>query len=140
MGSASGVDLKTALMSGIREQNKVFFSMVVAQAQSVEVDGDTVYFAYAPVHKSLRTNFEGRRGWLEQMATQIAGRPIKVLGKDGDPAIAAEKAVASTQQIARQTELKAKAQAEPAVQNILDVFGGEIERVDERKKPQDEGN
>ena len=126
-----GADLKTALMSNIREGNKVFFSMVVAQAQSVEVDGDSVVFAFAPVHKSLRANFDGRRGWLDQMATQIAGRPIHVISKDGDPAVAAEKSAASLQQSARQSELKAKAQAEPAVQNILDVFGGEIEGVEE---------
>ncbi len=133
-------DLKAAMMSTIRESNKVFFSMVVAQAQSVEVEGDSIVFAFAPVHKSLRANFEGRRGWLEQMAQQIAGRPIKVLSKDGDPAIAAEKAAATLQQSARQTELKAKAQAEPAVQNILDVFGGEIEGVEERTKHQDDEN
>ena len=124
-------DLKAALMSNIREQNKVFFSMVVAQAQSVEADGDTVVFAFAPVHKSLRANFEGRKAWLEQLAQQIAGRPIKVMSKEGDPAIAAERAAAVTQQNARQVELKAKAQAEPSVQNILDVFGGEVEAVEE---------
>lgn len=118
-------------MATIRESNKVFFSMVVAQAQSVEVVGDSVVFAFAPVHKTLRTNFEGRRGWLEQMAHQIAGRPIKVVAKDGDPAVAAEKAAASSQQLARQAELKEKAKAEPSVQNILDVFGGEIEAVEE---------
>jgi hypothetical protein len=128
------------MMSTIRESNKVFFSMVVAQAQSVEVEGDSIVFAFAPVHKSLRQNFEGRRGWLEQMAAQIAGKPIKILSKDGDPAIAAEKAAATTQQVARQTELKAKAKAEPAVQNILDVFGGEIEAVEERSKHQDDEN
>jgi DNA polymerase-3 subunit gamma/tau len=133
-------DLKSAMMSTIRESNKVFFSMVVAQAQSVEVEGDSIVFAFAPVHKSLRQNFEGRRGWLEQMAAQIAGKPIKILSKDGDPAIAAEKAAATTQQVARQTELKAKAKAEPAVQNILDVFGGEIEAVEERSKHQDDEN
>lgn len=131
-GSAPFVaDLKAALMSNIREQNKVFFSMVVAQAQSVEVEGDSVVFAFAPVHKSLRSNFEGRKAWLEQMAQQIAGRPIKVRSKEGDPAIAAERAAAATQQNARQVELKAKAQAEPSVQNILDVFGGEVEAVEE---------
>ena len=133
--SASAGDLKGALMSSIRESNKVFFSMVVAQAQSVEVDGDSVVFAFAPVHKSLRANFEGRRGWLEKMATEIARRPIKVVSKDGDPVVAAEKAAVTSQQLARQSELKAKAKAEPAVQNILDVFGGEIETVEEVERP-----
>ena len=127
--------MKSALMSSIREQNKVFFSMVIAQAQSVEVDGDTVAFAFAPVHKSLRSNFEGRKAWIEQLANGIAGRPIKVISKDGDPVVAAERAAATSQQVAKQAELKAKAQAEPSVQNILDVFGGEIESVDEGERP-----
>ena len=121
-------------MANIREANKVFFSMVIAQAQSIEVEGDTVSFAFAPNHKSLRTQFDGRRGWLEQMAHQIAGRAISVVSKDGDPAIAAERAAQAQQQVTRQTELKEKAKAEPAVQNILDVFGGEIEDVEERNK------
>ena len=122
------------MMSNIREANKVFFSMVIAQAQSIDVDGDTISFAFAPNHRSLRTQFDGRRGWLEQMAQQIAGRPIKVLSKDGDPAVAAERAAQAQQQTTRQSELKEKAKAEPAVQNILDVFGGEIENVEEGNK------
>jgi hypothetical protein len=32
---------------------------------------------------------------------------------------------------ARQAELRARAQAEPAVQAMLDVFGGDIEDVEE---------
>ena len=124
-------DLKAALMSNVREANKVFFSMVIAQAQSVEHEGDALVFAFAPVHKSLRTQFEGKRGWLEQIAAQIAGRPIKVLAKDGDPAIAAAKSAETVQAAAKQADLKAKAKTEPGVQNILDVFGGDIESVEE---------
>lgn len=124
-------DLKAALLSNVREANKVFFSMVIAQAQSVEVEGDAIAFAFAPVHKSLRTQFEGKRGWLEQIAAQIAGRPIKILAKDGDPAIAAAKSAETVQAAAKQADLKTKAKAEPGVQNILDVFGGDIESVEE---------
>jgi DNA polymerase-3 subunit gamma/tau len=124
-------DLKAALMSNVRETNKVFFSMVIAQAQSVEHEGDALVFAFAPVHKSLRTQFEGKRGWLEQIAAQIAGKPIKVIAKDGDPAIAAAKSAETVQAAAKQADLKAKAKAEPGVQNILDVFGGDIESVEE---------
>lgn len=132
--SASGdLDVKSALMANVRENNKVFFSMVIAQAQTVEVEGDAVVFAYAPVHKSLRSQLEGRKGWLEQIATQVAGRPIKVLTKDGDPAIAAERAAAAVQQTQKQADLKAKAKEQPSVQNILDVFGGEVESVEEKE-------
>jgi hypothetical protein len=126
------VDVKAALMANVRENNKVFFSMVIAQAQTVEVEGDAVVFAYAPVHKSLRSQLEGRKGWLEQIATQVAGRPIKVLTKDGDPVIAAERAAAAAQQTQKQADLKAKAKEQPSVQNILDVFGGEVESVEEK--------
>jgi hypothetical protein len=125
--------VKNALMANVRENNKVFFSMVIAQAQTVEVEGDAVVFAYAPVHKSLRTQLEGRKGWLEQIATQVAGRPFKVLTKDGDPAIAAERAAAAVQQTQKQADLKAKAKETPSVQNILDVFGGEVESVEEKE-------
>ena len=124
-------ELKVALLSNVREANKVFFSMVIAQAQSVEVEGDAIAFAFAPVHKNLRTQFEGKRGWLEQIAAQIAGRPIKVVAKDGDPAIAAAKSAETVQAAAKQADLKAKAKTEPGVQNILDVFGGDIESVEE---------
>jgi len=109
----------------------VFFSMVIAQAQSVEVEGDSIGFAFAPVHKSLRTQFEGKRGWLESIAAQIAGRPIRIVAKDGDPAIAAAKSAETVQAAAKQADLKAKAKTEPGVQNILDVFGGDIESVEE---------
>ena len=118
-------------MSNVRETNKVFFSMVIAQAQSVDHEGDSLVFAFAPVHKSLRTQFEGKRGWLEQIAAQIAGKPIKVIAKDGDPAIAAAKSAETVQAAAKQADLKAKAKTEPGVQNILDVFGGDIESVEE---------
>jgi DNA polymerase-3 subunit gamma/tau len=124
-------DLKSALLSNVREANKVFFSMVIAQAQSVEVEGDAIAFAFAPVHKSLRNQFEGKRGWLEQIAAQIAGRPIKILAKDGDPAVAAARTAETVQAAAKQADLKAKAKTEPGVQNILDVFGGDIESVEE---------
>jgi hypothetical protein len=128
--SAQG-DLKGALLSNIRESNKVFFSMVIAQAQSVDVVGDRIEFAFAPVHKSLRSQFDSKKGWLENMAQQIAGRPIAIASKDGDPAVAAAKAEEAANAATRQADLKAKAKSEPSVQNILDVFGGDIESVEE---------
>jgi DNA polymerase-3 subunit gamma/tau len=129
--SAAPADLKSALLANIREANKVFFSMVIAQAQSVDLVGDRVEFAFAPVHKSLRSQFDSKKGWLENMAQQIAGRPVAIASKDGDPAVAAAKAEEAANAATRQADLKAKAKSEPSVQNILDVFGGDIESVEE---------
>jgi DNA polymerase III gamma/tau subunit len=123
-----GVDLRTALLAQIREHNKTFFGMVVAQAQSIAVEGDTVVFTFAPAHKGLRTQLEGRRGWIEQLAQAIAGRKIAVVGRDGQAA-PADPAVKDS--AARQSDLRAKIKNEPMVQSVLDVFGGEIGEIEE---------
>ncbi len=127
--AAPGTDLKSSLLSSIREQNKVFFGMVVAQAQNVVVERDTVVFTFAPVHKTLRAQLEGKRAWLEQLAQSIAGRAITVAAREGQPAPAA--AADEAEQSSRKAGLRDRAKAEPTVQAVLDVFGGEIEDVEE---------
>jgi DNA polymerase-3 subunit gamma/tau len=126
---ASGADLKSSLLSSIREQNKVFFGMVVAQAQNVAVERDTVVFTFAPVHKTLRAQLEGKRAWLEQLAQSVAGRKITVAAREGQPAPAT--AAGDDDQASRKAGLRDRAKAEPTVQAVLDVFGGEIEDVEE---------
>jgi hypothetical protein len=125
-------DFKSAFLSQIREQNKTFHGMVVAQAQKVEVEGDSVVFTFAPVHKSLRAQLESRKASLEQIATAAAGRRIAVIAREAAPAPVA--ASGEDQAAARRADLTARAKAEPAVQAVLDVFGGEIEGVEELDK------
>ena len=125
-------DLKSSLLSSVREQNKVFFGMVVAQAQSVTVERDTVVFTFAPVHKALRAQLEGKRSWLEHLAQAVAGRKISVVAREGQPAPAA--GLADDPAAARKAGLRDRAKAEPTVQAVLDVFGGEIEDVEEIDK------
>jgi DNA polymerase-3 subunit gamma/tau len=125
----AGLDPKPAFLAAIREQNKVFYGMVVAQAQKVEVEGDTVVFTFTPVHKTLRLRLEEKRAWLEQIAQAAAGRRLKIVTRESAPAPAAAPAQPSTD--TRRADLVARAQAEPSVQAVLDVFGGEIEDVEE---------
>jgi DNA polymerase-3 subunit gamma/tau len=124
--------LKSAVLAAIREGNKMLYSMVVAQAQKVEVDGDSIVFAFAPAHRSLRSQLESKRAWIESLAQAIAKRRISVVVKDGDPAptSAAPSADAAARD-AKAASLRARAKAEPTVQAVLDVFGGEIDQVDE---------
>jgi hypothetical protein len=119
------VDLKSSLLSSIREANKVFYGMVIAQAQKVEVEGDSVVFTFAPVHKTLRSQLEGKRTWIEQLAHAATGRKIAVVAREGQPAPSAGGSDS------RQADLRARAKAEPTVQAVLDVFGGDIEDVEE---------
>ena len=97
--------------------------MVIAQVQTVDVEGDVIAFTFAPAHKSLRTQLEGKRAWIESLAQSLTGRKMAVVVKEGEAAPVAD--------AGRQADLRARAKAEPAVQNVLDVFGGDIEDVEE---------
>lgn len=106
----------------------MLYSMVFAQAQKVELEHDALVLTFAPQHKSLKSQLEGKRGWIEQVAKSVTGRPIKLVAKDGESAPPAPASAADT---AKASALRARAKAEPVVQNVLDVFGGEIDSVEE---------
>jgi DNA polymerase-3 subunit gamma/tau len=127
--AAAAQDIKPAILSSIREQNKTFYGMVVAQAQKIEVEGDTVLFTFAPVHKTLKGQLDAKRTWLEQIAQTVSGRRMAVRALEA--ASAAPPDPAADSEAARRADLRARAKAEPAVQAVLDVFGGEIEDVEE---------
>jgi DNA polymerase III subunit gamma/tau len=120
-------DIKPALMASIREQNKVFFGMVIAQAE-IAIEGDAVVFTFAPVHKALRAQLEAKRTWLEQLARTASGRKMSIVTRERAPSATAATPDAA---VTRQQELRARAKARPEVQAVLDVFGGEIEDVEE---------
>jgi DNA polymerase-3 subunit gamma/tau len=124
-------DVKSALLAAIREQNKVFYGMVVAQAQKVEVEDNAVVFTFAPVHKTLRARLEEKRAWLEQVAQAATGRRLTVVARESAAAPAATPADPQSAATGRRADLVARAQADPAVQAVLDVFGGEIQDVEE---------
>ena len=127
--ASSAADLKAALLASIREANKTFYGMVVAQAQRIEVDGQTITFTFAPVHKTLRGQLEAKRQWVEQVAQTVSGRRMTVRAVEAEPVATA--ADQSDPDASRRADLRARAKAEPAVQAVLDVFGGEIEDVEE---------
>jgi DNA polymerase-3 subunit gamma/tau len=132
-GPVAAADVKASVLATVREQNKVFYGMVIAQAQKVEVDGDSLVFTFAPVHKSLRAQLDVKRAWIEQLAQAAAGRRIAVVTRESAPVEAAAAAAPRDATAAHRAELEARAKAEPAVQAVLDVFGGEIEDVEELK-------
>ena len=130
---AEPADLKSRLLSSVRDQNKSFYHMVIAQAKSVEAEGDSVVFTFAPVHRGLRAQLEGRRPWLEQLAHATSGRKIAIVAREGVTAPSAAPAETVDPVSAHQASLRARAKADPGVQAVLDVFGGEIEDVEEIK-------
>jgi hypothetical protein len=123
-------DPKSSLLAAIREGNKAFFGFVVAAAQTIDIDGDAIVFTFGPSHKGLRSQLEAKRGWIEQLAQSSIGRRMKVVAREGAPTPPADPATPARPG-AQKTDLRARAQAEPSVQAVLDVFGGEIEDVEE---------
>ncbi len=106
--------------------------MVVAQAQAIEIADNQVVFTFTPVHRSLRNQLDGKRKLIEEIASDVTGRRMSLVVREiAAPSDPAGKDKDDDAGARRQADLKARAKAEPSVQAVLDVFGGEIEDVEE---------
>jgi DNA polymerase-3 subunit gamma/tau len=121
---------KEALLAQIKSGKPVFYNMVVAQAQTIEVAADRVTFTLAPSQRALGTTFEQHRGWLESIAQQIAGRRMTASCVVAAPADAAPPA-AGTAAADKKSALRQQALADAGVQTMLEIFPAEIRDVEE---------
>ena len=129
----SGDPLKEAFLAEVRRAKKFFYGTVIAQAQRIEVEPERIVLWFSPQHKAMRVQVDPVRPLLEEIATQLAGRRMAVVGLESDasnpPAPKKEQEAASPD---RQSELRQQAMADKSVQALLDVFGTEIKEVEER--------
>jgi DNA polymerase-3 subunit gamma/tau len=121
---------KDALLAQIKSGKPVFYNMVVAQAQKIEVAPDRVTFTFAPNQRALRDTFEQNRGWLESIAQQVAGRRITAACLVAAPADATEPAAGGTA-ADKKSALRQQALADAGVQTMLEIFPAEIRDVEE---------
>jgi DNA polymerase III gamma/tau subunit len=138
---ASGA--KDAFLARIRETKKVFYNMVVAQAQKIEATGDRITFTFSPNQRALRDQFEQQRSWLDAAAREVFGRAVAVtavLAESGAPAAPADQRTSPAAPAAappapkptdKKSALREKALADTAVQTMLEVFPAEIRDVEE---------
>ena len=124
------------MLAEIRGGKAFFYNTVIAQAQSIEVNGDKVTFAFLPTHRALREQLESNRAWLEAAAERVAGRKIAVASVQVESGAAPANGAkaAETPEPASSNgkrDLKAEAMSSAAVQAVLDVFPGEIKDVEE---------
>jgi hypothetical protein len=142
-------NVKDALLAEIRRSKAVFYNMVVAQAQKIEVAADRVTFSFSANQRALRDTFEQNRAWLEGVALQVTGRKLVfacVQGEVGPPVLPAVKpsnqaavmpqatapAVAGDAGDAtKKSALRERALADAGVQALLEVFPAEIRDVEE---------
>jgi DNA polymerase-3 subunit gamma/tau len=123
--STASPGFKDALLGEIRKAKAVFYNMVVAQAQKIEVAGDRVTFTFAPNQRALRDQFEQNRGWLESVGQQVAGRRIVFVAQSEAPGEIVQTGPD------RKTVLREQALADAGVQTLLEVFPAEIRDVEE---------
>jgi len=124
---------KDRLLAQVKSEKKFLYSMVMAQAYRIEFSGDKVTFAFTPAHRTLRAQLEQNRAWLEELATQIAGRRIAVASEEVASTPASEEAAALVEAGGQKdADLRARAMEHESVQALLDVFGGaEIKEIEE---------
>ncbi len=126
---------KDALLAAIRSSKDVFYNMVIAQAQKVEVVGDRVTFSFSPAQRTLRETFEQNRPGLETIARQVAGRRIVIdavqIAAAAAPAEGSQPPEVDQKSADRKSALRQQALADAGVQAMLEIFPAEIRDVEE---------
>ena len=123
--------VKDRFLAEVRRARAVLYNTVIAQAQRIDIDGSRITFSFLPTHRTLREKLDQNRTWLEQAASEIAGRKMMIVSAQleaGQPAVEAAASSAGPPKLA---DLKAEAMADSAVQAMLDVFPAEIRDVEE---------
>jgi len=129
--------LKDSLLAEIRAGKSTLYSLAIAMAQRIDVDGDRVTFTFASNQNVPRMQLEQNRAWIEAAAQRIAGRRIAVVVAQSEaaaPTPAPAQASADRPKADEgggKRDLKSEAMASPAVQAVLDVFPAEIRDVEE---------
>jgi len=122
--------LKDILLAEIRKSKQVFYNMVVAQAQKIEVAGDRVTFTFAPNQRTLRDTFEQNRPWLESIGQQAAGRRLVFAAQtQSEPSGPAAESAEKTPD--KKAVLREQALADASVRTMLEMFPAEIRDVEE---------
>jgi len=130
--------VKDALLAEIRKQKVVFYNTVVAQAQKIDVADDRVTFTFSPNHRTLRSAFDEKKGWLESVGQQALGRKIAIVSVQADAkggssasTSAAGAASADKPQPDKKAALRDQAMADAGIQSMLEIFPAEIRDVEE---------
>jgi hypothetical protein len=136
--TAAAIDsFRDALLAEIkRVKPKFIVNTLIASAHRIDVAGRAISFVFGPRPSTLANQFEQQRPSLEEIASKLAGHPMKIAAvEDRELAGAGGGAAAGTPvpagNAADQDRLKASVMSEPAVQAMLDVFPAEIKDIEE---------
>ena len=127
---------KAAILAEVKQAKKFFYGTVVAQAQQIELVGDRLLFTFTPTQRTLASQVQQSRSWLEVIASKILARKITVATVQGEEGAVTTKGVSEVPPPVPETdpqELRARAMKDEVVKALLDVFPteiGEVENID----------
>jgi DNA polymerase III gamma/tau subunit len=124
-------DLKDRLLAEVRTAKNALYSLAIAQAQRIDVDGEAVSFTFPSNQNVARTQLEQNRQWLEATAERLAGRRMKIVVIQQSASSDSSAEVAAPAEAPAKRDLKAEALSSTGVQALLDVFPAEIRDVEE---------
>ena len=131
---ASNASFKDAFLAEVRKGKVAFYSMVVAQAQKIEITGDRIEFAFSAGQRTLREQVDQNKAWLESVAMQVGGRKMTVTATQdatAAPDASSADAKAASPEAEKKAALKQQALADKGMQALLEVFPAEIRDVEE---------
>jgi DNA polymerase-3 subunit gamma/tau len=127
--------LKDTLLAEIRRGKPTLYELAVAQARRIDVADDRITFTFPPNQNVARLQLEQNRGWIEEAVVRVANRRIPVSVTQAEGAAPPQQEVAAPgRPVVSDTparNLKAEAMSSAAVQAMLEVFPGEIGKVEE---------
>jgi hypothetical protein len=131
----SGDALRDAFLAEVKKTKAKFvYNTLIASARRVEAADRVITFVFGMRPSTLQGQFEAQRASLEEIATTLAGRPMKIATveeKDAAPSGSGGSGARANMSSGDQDKLKAAVMQEPAVQAMLDVFPAEIKDVEE---------
>ena len=126
--SGASTDDKATILAEIKRAKKFFYGTVVAQAQQIDFANDQITFTFSAAQRTLASQLSQSREWLENLATQVVGRPVKVVAAQVDTEHDAS--TGSSEGEGDSRELRDEAMDDHVVQAMLEVFPAEIRDVE----------
>jgi DNA polymerase III subunit gamma/tau len=127
-------DVRDRFLAELKRSKAAFFGMVIAQAQTVDCDGRQLVVTFSPEREHLRAQVDARRGELEGIAAEVAGRRVPIVTARGIMASPNEPPPPASAPVAPAPAgggLKARALGDATVQALLEIIPAEISDVEE---------
>jgi DNA polymerase-3 subunit gamma/tau len=129
--STEDATFKDAFLAEVRKTKVVFYNMVVAQAQRIDVSTHRIAFTFSATQRTLCETFEQQRAWLESIAGKLAGQKVTIVAVQVADAAAPPPGQTVDAAVIKKSALREQALADAGVQALLEVFPAEIRDVEE---------